>query len=305
MRIVMIFIDGLGLGENNPDTNPVVRFTLPFFEELFHQPLTREACSCFDSNSCFVPIDAALGVVGLPQSATGQAAILTGLNTARLMGRHIQAFPGPELSKIIIENNIMKTLSEKQMAVTSANMYLPNYSELVAQRKRRHSAITLAALSAGIPLRSINEMNQGQAVYQDITNEMLPGFGIEDIARLSPRQAAINLVNISRKYSFTIFEYFQTDRAGHKQDWLHAENIVRILNEFMAGVYHILPADTVLMITSDHGNFEDMSTKTHTFNQVPLIALGRQAHAAVSGVKDLTGIAPAILEVLGKDETSD
>lgn len=302
MRILMIFIDGIGLGANSREINPFIRFGLPVIHELFGCHLSQEMEPVLTPEGSVVPIDATLGVAGLPQSATGQAAILTGLNTAKIMGRHIQAFPGPELSKLIMEHNIMKQLFEREMPVTSANMYSPDYFELVAKRKRRHSAITLAALSIGMSLRSLTHVQAGQAVYQDITNEMLPRFGIENVQPITPKQAAINLVNISRKYSFTIFEYFQTDRAGHKQNWQHAQNIIRILNEFIRTAYTLLPADTLLLITSDHGNFEDLSVKTHTLNKVPLIALGFKAQETISGITDLTGITPAIVEALGKDE---
>ena len=305
MRIIMIFIDGIGLGSNNLDINPFIRFGLPTFQELFDCPLSQDIGSILRPECCIVPIDATLGVDGLPQSATGQAAILTGLNTARMMGRHIQAFPGPELSKIIVENNLMKRLLTCKMAVTSANMYSPDYFELVAKRKRRHSAITLAALSTGMSLRSLVEIHNNQAVYQDIINAMLPSLGIENVPQITPKEAATNLVNISRKYSFTIFEYFQTDRAGHKQDWQYAHRILTTLDEFIGTVYKRLPTDTLLMITSDHGNFEDMSVKTHTVNKVPLIALGPKAQETISGITDLTGITPAIVEVLGKDESCD
>lgn len=302
MRVLLVFIDGLGLGRNDPAINPLVHFGFPIFTEVFGWPMTKDTDSIIMPEHCFIPVDATLGVDGLPQSATGQAAILTGVNTAKALGRHLQAFPGPQLSRIISDDNMMKKLTESGFRATSANMYTPDYFELVAKRKRRHSAITLAALSTGMTLRSLPEMRKGEAVYQDITNKMLTGFGIDDIPPVTPTQAASNLVNISRKYSFTIFEYFQTDRAGHKQDWPYAKQIIGILNEFIGEVYKRLPADTLLLITSDHGNFEDMSIKTHTFNKVPLIALGHQAKKMVSGINDLTGIAPAILAVLGKDE---
>jgi hypothetical protein len=305
MRIILIFIDGLGLGSNDPDTNPLIRFGLPTVDKIVGGSLSRDLARLLSPDCCFIPIDATLGVAGLPQSATGQAAILTGLNTARIMGRHIQAFPGPELTKVIIENNLMKRLVTGNRTVTSANMYSPDYLELVAKRKRRHAAITLAALSTGMSLRSLAEMQNGEAVYQDITNEMLPSFGINNVPPVTPEQAAKKLVNISRKYSFTIFEYFQTDRAGHKQNWHHAQQILNILDEFIGSVYRLLPTDTLLLITSDHGNFEDMSIKTHTENKVPLIALGVKAQEMISGITDLTGITPAIVEVLGKDECCD
>jgi len=302
MRVLLIFIDGLGLGSSYADINPLVRFGLPAITELFGQPLTQYIHSVLTPQCCLLGLDATLGVPGLPQSATGQATILTGINTAKVMGRHIQAFPGPQLTQIISKHNIMKRLFAAGLTATSANMYTPNYFELVAARKRRHAAITLAALSTAAALRSLPEVCAGQAVYQDITNEMLPEMGIDNIAVLTPTQAANNLLNISRKYSFTIFEYFQTDRVGHKQDWAKAQRVIRVLDEFIGAVHHRLPADTLLLITSDHGNFEDMGVRTHTLNQVPLIALGCRAQETVSKITDLTGITPAILAALGKDE---
>ncbi|MBP2634109.1 MAG: hypothetical protein H6Q72_16 [Firmicutes bacterium] len=303
MRVIVLFIDGIGLGDNNSKTNPFIRFGFPVFEELFACSLQQDITPLLMPTKCIIPIDATLGIPGLPQSATGQAAILTGLNAAQIMGRHIQAFPGPELAKLITENNVMKKLVDDGLTVTSANMYSPNYFELVAKRKRRHSAITLAALSTGMSLRSLPEIESGQAIYQDITNEMLPTFGIDTIPVIEPKEAASKLVNISRKYSFTIFEYFQTDRAGHKQNWAYARQIIKILNEFIETIYQTLPADTLLLITSDHGNFEDLSVKTHTRNKVPLIALGVKAQTTISNITDLTGITPAIVEVLRKDES--
>lgn len=299
MRVLLLFIDGIGLGKDDPKTNPLVRFGLNSITSRFGRRLTEELTWTLGVNCSMVPIDATLGVEGLPQSATGQAAILTGLNTAKIMGRHIQAFPGPELSKLIIDNNFMKKLVESGLTATSANMYMPNYFELVASRKRRHSAITLAALSTGMVLRSVPELSRGQAVYQDITNQMLKDAGM-DISPVTPQQAAQHLITISQNNAFTIFEYFQTDRAGHKQDWHHAQIILQNLDEFIEAVIEMLPTDTLLLITSDHGNFENFEVKTHTVNKVPLIAIGGGAQTITEGISDLSDIAPAILEVLLK-----
>ena len=303
MKVLLFFIDGLGLGSEDAEVNPLARFGLSSMEKLFGNKLYA-GCEAFVSLSrCLVPIDPTLGVPGLPQSATGQAAILTGLNAPKVMERHVQAFPGPELSRLINENNLMRKLTEAGMTATSANMYSPDYHELVANRKRRHSAITLAALSTGLPLRSLSDMAHGEAVYQDITNRLLPFFGIENVPILAPKKAAQNLLGIAAKADFTIFEYFQTDRFGHKHDWDKAKEILKTLDEFLEGILNEQPDDMLLLLTSDHGNFEDFSVKTHTYNKVPLIAIGLGAKDMIKDITDLTGIAPAILQFLGRDET--
>jgi bisphosphoglycerate-independent phosphoglycerate mutase (AlkP superfamily) len=51
------------------------------------------------------------------------------------------------------------------------------------------------------------------------------------------------------------------------------------------------------VLTSDHGNMEDLSTGSHTRNPVPLLARGPQARrfAAAESIADVT---PAILSAL-------
>jgi phosphopentomutase len=48
-----------------------------------------------------------------------------------------------------------------------------------------------------------------------------------------------------------------------------------------------------LVVASDHGNLEDLGTRNHTLNPVPVIGFGRAADA-VGAVSDLTGIAPML-----------
>ncbi len=56
----------------------------------------------------------------------------------------------------------------------------------------------------------------------------------------------------------------------------------------------------LVVITSDHGNLEDLSTRRHTQNPVPALVIGAPADRAtfMNGLHDLTGIAPAILKFL-------
>ncbi|MDR3562675.1 MAG: metalloenzyme [Negativicutes bacterium] len=304
-NILFIFIDGLGLGETDPATNPFVRFDPPFFRSLLGRPLTREAAPFCGDSVCLAAIDACLGVEGLPQSATGQTALLTGVNAPAAMGRHILGFPGPELAAIITEHGIMRELAEKGFTVTSANMYTPNYMELVAARKRRHSVTTLTSLRAGLRLRGLGDMAAGAAVYQDITNESLPGYGVDLVPMVSPAVAGERLVNLARQHHFTLFEYFQTDRQGHKQDWALAERIVAVLDEFLSAVYQATSDNLLVVITSDHGNFEDFSIKTHTTNKVPVLAWGPGCGPFTKKIRDLTAVKPAIIQYLKEGEGHD
>ncbi|MDR7865205.1 MAG: alkaline phosphatase family protein [Sporomusaceae bacterium] len=296
-RVLLIFIDGLGLGDNDLAANPLVRFDPPFFRDLFGTPLVRELGLILGDEACLVPTDASMGIPGLPQSATGQTAIFTGVNAPQHMGCHILGFPGPALAEIIAAHGLPGDLAAGGFSVTSANMYTADYMELVARRKRRHSVTTLAILGAGRPLRSLADMAAGAAVYQDITNEMLPRFGVEGVPTVSPDEAGRRLAALAGKHRFTMFEYFQTDRQGHKHDWEEAAKIVANLDGFLTAV-HRAAAETLVIITSDHGNFEDFTTKTHTLNPVPTILFGPGCRQVAAGIRSLTDIKPAIIAYL-------
>jgi hypothetical protein len=191
----------------------------------------------------------------------------------------------------------MERLKQKGFDVTSANMYTPNYMDLVAARKRRHSATTLLILAAGERLRTLSDLLEGKAVYQDITNRMLPEFGIK-APLISPTEAGHRLVNIAADHHFTLFEYFQTDRWGHKQNWEKAEELLGELDEFLWSVYQAASSDLLVVVTSDHGNFEDLSIRTHTLNPVPCLIFGPQASTVGESVQDLTGLTPSILSYI-------
>jgi len=50
------------------------------------------------------------------------------------------------------------------------------------------------------------------------------------------------------------------------------------------------------LLTSDHGNLEDLTTRRHTLNRVPALVIGgEQARRQfVAGLHALTSVAPAI-----------
>jgi len=56
----------------------------------------------------------------------------------------------------------------------------------------------------------------------------------------------------------------------------------------------------LLLITSDHGNLEDLSTHHHTLNPAPALLVGapEMRRSFTQGLKDLTDVAPAILRLL-------
>jgi hypothetical protein len=281
--VVLVFIDGLGIGGRDPARNPVHAGVCPTLARL-----VDEACS---------PIDAGLGVPGLPQSATGQTALLTGRNAAQLVGRHVEGFPNEPLRQIIREHNIFVQLSAAGLTSTFANAYFVDSTEDVT-RSRLQSVTTVAALSGTVGLRTRPHLAANDAVYQDLTRDGLRARGYTG-PRVSPAEAAGHLAAVARAHDFTLFEYFQTDRAGHRADPAPARAVLALLDAFLAAlVSRMRGGGGVLVLTSDHGNIEDVSVTTHTANPVPFVALGEGAGELRGRVGSILDVTPAILELL-------
>jgi hypothetical protein len=219
-----------------------------------------------------VPIDACLDIPGLPQSATGQCSLFCGINAPQLMGRHIQGFPGPELRKLIRERNIFKSLKVLGKSVCFANAYVRMTLEDL-KRIGFRSVTSVMAESALKDVLTLDDLLAGNAVFHDLTRESIADSFPVDI--VSPETAAEDLLVVSRDFDFTLFEYFMSDRAGHKRIPEMVEKALTEMGAFICRLVQKLPEDTLLLITSDHGNCEDLSKKSHTENPVPFFVYGK------------------------------
>jgi hypothetical protein len=296
MRLVMIFIDGFGLGRK--DDNPIVTAKTPLLDELLGgHHLWGKRC-IYNKNTVLRPLDTLLGVNGIPQSATGQTTLWTGRNAARALGHHLYAYPNQPLAEIIAERSIFKQLAQIGKKTMFANMFSKAYDQAIAAGKRKHTASTLSALAGGIRLRRIPDLLAGLAVYQDMTNEILVQMG-EEVPVISPFEAGRNLGNLALRYDFTLYEYFQTDIKGHKQLWEEAISLVERIDSFVAGFLSVIEnEDVAWILTSDHGNVEDFSVKGHTTNPVPALCWSKQSvdWPEWASLEDVT---PGILKLLG------
>jgi 2,3-bisphosphoglycerate-independent phosphoglycerate mutase len=288
LKTLLVFVDGLGLGLENPAVNPIHGDCCPILERL----LKEES----------VPVDARLGVPGLPQSATGQATLLTGCNAAEMMGRHVEGLPGPKLKELVREKNIFSRLIERGYTCTFANAYFTD--DMNEVRSRRHQSVTtVASLQAFGAVRDTAAMLGNRAVYQDLTRQFLRGRGYTG-PDVTPRESAEHLLAIAGEHDFTLFEYFQTDLMGHKGTPEDVRRVLTQLNEFLDALlaWPKKPGH-LLLLTSDHGNIEDSCTKLHTENPVPLVAMGDGADRLKANVKSLVDFVPTLLGLYPKRET--
>ena len=294
-RVLLIFIDGVGIGTRG-EHNPLDGIDSSFFSIFQGEPPK------LPFNGRLAVTDARLGVEGLPQSATGQTAILTGVNAAKLIGRHLHGYPSPRLKQTLAEHSIYKKLIALGRSVTFANAYTSNYLE---SRPRFVSCTTVAAESAGLRFRLLEDLAEGRAVSHDFTNRFLIEKGFE-VKECEPEQAGRNLARLAAGHHFTLYEHFITDRIGHFRDrelsWKLTQAHIPSLTRFIWAVLEATDLEQqTVVITSDHGNIEDAGTRSHTMNPVATLAFGRASELIAAGVQSLTDITPSIVEALAME----
>src|SRR5262245_2708165 len=88
-RVLVVFIDGVGIGPDDRGVNAFAAAPPPALTGLLDGArIVRESGVVRAARAMLVPLDAQLGVAGLPQSGTGQFSLLTGINGAVEFGRH-------------------------------------------------------------------------------------------------------------------------------------------------------------------------------------------------------------------------
>jgi|ERR1700754_4579859 len=289
--VLLFFIDGLGIGERGPD-NP---FSYLGDAAIPIAVFQNESLPSF-LNGIVVPTDACLGVEGRPQSASGQTTILTGVNAPKAVGYHKQGFPNKALLEIIQKHSVFRQLKDAGVEpVTFANAYT---SRFFAERPRWISATTAAVEAGEIPFRTVEDLKKRNAVFMDFTNQVLIERG-EDVEVRNEAESAEILAQIVKDNRFTLYEYFITDKVGHAQDMELAKLVLTRLAKFIRELLQRLDLEqTTVILTSDHGNIEDLSVRNHTLHQVPTIVWGAQRNFVAARIKNLADITPAIVALL-------
>jgi hypothetical protein len=243
-------------------------------------------------------VDACLGVEGLPQSATGQTALFTGVNAPAVEGMHISAWPTAKLRDIIAQHSLLKRAAEAGFRVTFANAYSGRYWQLVERRKLRHSASTLTNMAAGLPFRNLDDLRRGEAVYWDITHLAAREYNRFDLPLIAPEKAGARLARLAQTHDLVMYETFLPDLVGHRRAQLDPVLFLdQMLDPFLAGLLEAVAPEITIVVCSDHGNLENTQSKTHTRNPVPLLATGPGASAFRTATA-ITDVADGILAAL-------
>jgi 2,3-bisphosphoglycerate-independent phosphoglycerate mutase len=303
MRNLFIFLDGVGLGADDPEKNPFARAEMPGLKALLDgRRLLLDSAPLESQRASLLALDACLGVGGLPQSATGQAVLLTGQNVPQKLGYHYGPKPNPEVAEFLTNGNLFNAVRQSGRRAAFLNAYPQRYFEGIDSGRRLYSAIPLAAASAGVPLLTTADLYAGQAIAADFTAQgWRDHLGMSNAPVLEAFQAGQRLAQLAQLVDFAFFEYWLSDYAGHGQDMQIACQLLETIDQVLEGLLEAWDdQDGLVLITSDHGNLEDLSTRRHTANPVPALLIGapelRRQFSA--GLENLTDVAPAILRTL-------
>jgi hypothetical protein len=305
MKILFLFLDGVGLGADDPNINPLVRAEMPNLRALLGgNPLTASAAPFDGERATLVALDASLGVAGLPQSATGQAVLLTGINIPKEIGEHYGPKPNPAVAAYLNNGNtLFSWLRAGGKSAALLNAYPPRYFHGIDSGKRLYSSVPLALTSAGFPLFTKDDLFEGRALSADFTGEGWHTFlDLKETPTFPPEIAGRKTAELAAQYDFAFFEYWASDYAGHKQNMSAACSLLETFDGVLGGLLAAWDDDRgLILLTSDHGNLEDLSTRRHTNAKVPGLVIGSKSARKIftEGLTDLTGVAPAIRRLIG------
>ena len=300
-RVLFVFLDGVGIGPEDPDRNPFLRAELPTLSRLCGGRIPTLATMTVGSGDRLAfPLGATLDTEGTPRSGTGQTALLVGRNTARLHGGHFGPWTPVRLRPLLADENLLKRARDRGHSVAFANAYPPGF--LGDRSPRLVAAPPLAAQSAGLLTRHTDALARGDAVASEIVNEgWIQHLGRTELPTVTPEEAGANLARIAARHRLTFFAHYATDRAGHHRRMEEAVGALERVDAFLGGVVSGLGDDALLLVASDHGNLEDV-TRQHTRNPVLGILAGPDADARGAGLRSITDVAGSVLEWLGGTE---
>jgi 2,3-bisphosphoglycerate-independent phosphoglycerate mutase len=303
MRVLFVFVDGVGLGSDDACVNAMVE-GMPRLSSLLGAPPVLSAAPHSSTRATLVALDATLGIDGLPQSGTGQAVVLTGEDAIRMHGRHFGPWVPTRLRPLVREQSVLARAQAAGHTIAFANAYPEEVLALEVEQRRTppflRAGPPLAALGAGVMNRHTAALERGDAVASEIVNDgWRERLHRSNVPHIDEARAAHNLVKIAAAHDLTLFAHYATDYAGHLRDFGAASAAIARVDTFLAAMIDSMPADMLLVVASDHGNIED-STAGHTRNPALGLVAGPGHAQRARGMEDLRDVAGVALTALNR-----
>jgi len=294
---ILIFMDGVGIGKKDNEYNPFFKYGFKTFFSVFGEIPNLENQKLSSNGSYIFPVDACMGIPDLPLSGTGQTSIFCGVNASKIIGKHFGPYPYSTLIPIIEKQNIFKEFKRKKLKVNFVNAYPKVFFDYINSGRRRLSVTTLSCLLSNVRLNKISDIHSKRALSAEINNNRLVERLKYKLPIISSETAGKRLIRIASNHHLTVFEIFHTDHLGHGRVADLLEPFTKTLDEFLYFLISNLTQNMTLLICSDHGNFEDLSTKMHTLNPALGLVAGKYSDIISKKIKSLDNIKRAIMEM--------
>lgn len=297
MSLLFIFIDGIGVGPNQHE-NPLADPGWTSFSYFTgSNGLHSECKTVYTDDILYKPIDANLGIEGLPQSGTGQVTLFSGVNASKLIGKHFGPYPYTKTRYLLKEKSLFHKIKQLDKSPHFLNAYPDIFFER-SEKRNRWTSTTLMARSSGVELNRTEDVINERAVTAEIKQDVWRKSLQIDVPEITPEEAGARVLKSLENNDLVLYEYYLTDKAGHSMSRKRADEVRDVLNPFLMKIINDLDPKDTLLITSDHGNLEDLSTKSHTRNPVPLFVKGDVEHFKKAG--SIIDITPSIISLLKK-----
>ncbi len=218
-------------------------------------------------------LDATLGVPGLPQSGTGQTCWLTAQDAVQAMGEHFGPHPGPTLQKLLRARSLPVALSAAGGRCALVNFYAPQYLQAASGPRNRMGCFPFSFRAAGLPLNPPGLPLLRASLGLNYESPWTPFQTLSEVTAAGRALGAA-----AQGWDVLVADLWFSDVLGHlgrpdpEARLLQAgRDYLRRLDTLLLG---LLDSGVRVVLSSDHGNFENLQVKSHTTARVPFAGAG-------------------------------
>jgi hypothetical protein len=148
------------------------------------------------------------------------------------------------------------------------------FAELFTLAEINQNIFVHAARTAGLKLHTWEDVRCRQALTSSMSHQLeadFEFFGLEPLPGHTPQAAAAILMSLAVQHDFIFYKYQIPDLVSHTGRIELAREVFETIEVFVEAVLRSIdPADTVVVITSDHGHLEQLaSSHAHPKSKVP------------------------------------
>ena len=184
------------------------------------------------------------------------------------------------------------------------------FAELFTLAEINQNIFVHAARQVGVPLRTWDDVRNGRALTSSMTHELEGDFNVDffrqaPLPKNTPVEAAAILLDQAQEHDFTFYKYQIPDLVSHTGRIELARQVFAVIEEFVEAILQAIdPERTVVIITSDHGHLEQLtSSHAHPKTAVPTWYFGPEPSETASHLHRPENIFHLVAELAGRPVT--